>query len=80
MQGIAGQVIYAEMNTTWRTYIDNNGHVNLQRQEDGCFRCHTSLVRTDTRETLPGARCEYCHYEFPPGQIKEMQEIEESGP
>ena len=36
--------------------------------------------RVAVNPNLTCARCEYCHYEFPPGQIKEMQEIEESGP
>jgi nitrate/TMAO reductase-like tetraheme cytochrome c subunit len=74
LESISKQVIYPEMNTTWRTYPNNNGHWTPQQQEAGCFRCHDALVSTDTKEMLPSPRCEYCHYELRPEEIMEIEE------
>ncbi len=70
LERIASQVIYPDMNTTWRTYLDNDGHVSLVRQEAGCFRCHDALANAETREMLPSPRCEYCHYDVRPEEIE----------
>jgi hypothetical protein len=62
---ISKLVIYPEMNTTWRTYANNKGHLGLVREEPGCFRCHGTLVQSDTGERLTGAigesGCLKCH-------------------
>jgi nitrate/TMAO reductase-like tetraheme cytochrome c subunit len=73
LQTISQEVIYPDMNTTWRTYPDNSGHVTEERSEAGCFRCHDALANADTGEMLPSPRCEFCHYDVRP------EEIEESG-
>lgn len=65
LKRIAKLVIYPEMNITWRTYPNNNGHLGLVRQDPGCFRCHGTLVRADTGVRLTGALgesgCLKCH-------------------
>jgi hypothetical protein len=65
LKSISKQVIYPEMNTTWRTYPNNLGHLGIVRQDPGCFRCHGTLVRADTGERLTGAigesGCLKCH-------------------
>ncbi len=71
LERISGQVNFPDMKTNWRTYINNNGHTSPQRQEDGCFRCHTALVSKQTAQMLPSPDCAYCHYELPPGQIED---------
>jgi nitrate/TMAO reductase-like tetraheme cytochrome c subunit len=73
LKSITQQVIYPDMNTTWRTYPDNGGHVSPEQPEAGCFRCHDSLASADTKEMLPSPRCQFCHYDVQP------EEIEESG-
>jgi hypothetical protein len=66
LKRISDEVIYPGMNTTWRTYPQNNGHPGAEKSDSGCFRCHGVLVRTDTGEALPGAKlsqayCVACH-------------------
>jgi nitrate/TMAO reductase-like tetraheme cytochrome c subunit len=66
LKRISGEVIYPDMNTTWRTYPQNNGHVAAEKGDAGCFRCHGALVEVSTGTTLPGAKmgqtgCVDCH-------------------
>lgn len=65
LERISELVIYPDMNTTWRTYPNNKGHLGLVRNDPGCFRCHGTLVRADTGERLTGAvgesGCLKCH-------------------
>jgi nitrate/TMAO reductase-like tetraheme cytochrome c subunit len=62
---ISGQVAYPDMLTTWLTYSDNRGHPGLEGVNRGCFRCHTTLVKADDGERLPGgvggSGCLACH-------------------
>jgi hypothetical protein len=77
LERISKLVIYPEMNTTWRTYANNKGHLGLVREEPGCFRCHGTLVQSDTGERLTGAigesGCLKCHsteaWEQQPGKL-----------
>lgn len=71
LKSISRQVIFPDMNTTWLTYVDNNGHVTPERTEAGCFRCHDSLANANTGETLPSPRCQFCHYDVQPEEIEE---------
>ncbi len=65
LKRISKLVIYPNVNTTWRTYPNNEGHLGPMRQEPGCFRCHGTLVSADTGERLTGAigesGCLKCH-------------------
>ncbi len=66
LKRISGEVIYPDMNTTWRTYPQNNGHLAAEKGDAGCFRCHGALVEVGTGRTLPGAKmgqtgCVDCH-------------------
>lgn len=65
LKEITNQVAYPEMLTTWLTYADNRGHPGLEGANRGCFRCHTTLIRVDDGERLPGgvggSGCLACH-------------------
>lgn len=66
LKTISGEVIFPAMNTTWRTYPQNNGHPGAEKGDLGCFRCHGALVSVNTGETIPGAKpgqedCGACH-------------------
>lgn len=65
LKSISELIVYPEMNTTWLTYANNKGHLGLVRREPGCFRCHGTLVRSDSGERLTGAigesGCLKCH-------------------
>lgn len=65
LKSISTQVAYPEMLTTWLTYADNRGHPGLEGVNRGCFRCHTTLIRVDDGERLPGgvggSGCLACH-------------------
>ncbi len=65
LERIAEQIIYPEMNVTWRTYPSNNGHVGAEGQVAGCFRCHTALASSETGELIPSPSCDFCHYDVP---------------
>jgi hypothetical protein len=65
LKTISGQVAYPDMLTTWLTYSDNRGHPGPEGVNRGCFRCHTTLVKADDGERLPGgvggSGCLACH-------------------
>lgn len=65
LKSISEQVAYPEMLTTWLTYADNRGYPGLEGVNRGCFRCHTTLIRVDDGERLPGgvggSGCLACH-------------------
>ncbi len=63
LESISEEVIYPDMDVTWRTYLNNAGHANDLEQGVGCFRCHTALASTETGELLPSASCGFCHYD-----------------
>src|SRR3972149_2899796 len=65
LEAITEEIIYPEMNVTWRTYTNNNGHVGPEGQEAGCFRCHTALASTETGALIPSPSCGFCHYDVP---------------
>ena len=65
LEAITEEIIYPEMNVTWRTYTNNNGHVGPNGQEAGCFRCHTALASTETGALIPSPSCGFCHYDVP---------------
>ena len=65
LKKISKSVAYPEMRTSWLTYPDNRGHPGLEGTNRACFRCHTQLVNTETKERLPGGvggtGCLACH-------------------
>lgn len=65
LKDITKQVAYPDMLTTWLTYADNRGHPGLEGTNRGCFRCHTTLIKVDTGDLLPGgvggSGCLACH-------------------
>lgn len=65
LKAISRQVAYPDMLTTWLTYADNRGHPGIEGRNTGCFRCHTTLVRVEDGERLPGgvggSGCLACH-------------------
>lgn len=56
VQDIYRRNVFPEMNVTFGTYPDNNGHVDTP----GCFRCHDDNHRTKEGKTI-GQDCETCH-------------------
>jgi hypothetical protein len=70
LESISKKVIYPDMNITWLTYPNHNGHGTRVWQQGGCFRCHDNLVTADAARTLLHHDCEFCHYEIPPEQVK----------
>lgn len=58
-------VLFSDMNTSWRTYADNRGHMGVQSSEPGCFRCHGVLESVESGELLSGGfgnpNCAACH-------------------
>lgn len=65
LKSISEEVAYPDMLTTWLTYSDNRGHPGLEGVNRGCFRCHTTLIKADDGERLPGgvggSGCLACH-------------------
>jgi hypothetical protein len=65
LKEISKQVAYPDMLTTWLTYPDNRGHPGLEGQNQACFRCHTTLIKVEDGERLPGgvggSGCLACH-------------------
>ena len=65
LKAITKQVAYPDMLTTWLTYADNRGHPGLEGINRGCFRCHTTLIRVQDGQRLPGgvggSGCLACH-------------------
>lgn len=81
LKKMSEQVLYPEMKTDWLTYPDNLSHqlpagLGSQggAQTPGCFRCHGTLVKKGTTETLKGTlggdSCLACHGFTEGSQIK----------
>ncbi|OGO19225.1 MAG: hypothetical protein A2144_08785 [Chloroflexi bacterium RBG_16_50_9] len=60
LKNIARLTTFPEMKINWKTYMDNNGHLD----SPGCFRCHGKLGAKDgePRGTAISADCDLCHY------------------
>ncbi len=62
LKNIAKLTTFPEMNITWETYGDNNGH----QESPGCFRCHGKLVTkinvNEQKGAIIDADCKLCHY------------------
>ncbi len=65
LKGVSKEVAYPDMLTTWLTYADNRGHPGIEGANNGCFRCHTTLIKVDGGDRLPGgvggSGCLACH-------------------
>ncbi len=65
LKSISTLVAYPDMRTAWLTYPDNRGHPSFDGTNEGCFRCHTTLVKVSTGDRLPGGvggtGCLACH-------------------
>ncbi|HWS91581.1 MAG TPA: NapC/NirT family cytochrome c [Mycobacterium sp.] len=81
LKRISTQIIYPQMKADWLTYPDNLSHqlpegIKLAAGQDnpGCFRCHGTLVRSDTKELLPGTMggnsCLACHGSGAPSNMQ----------
>ncbi len=60
LKGVAQLTTFTDMRITWKTYVDNIGHIN----SPGCFRCHGRLIETSgTQKGLAvNVGCQLCHY------------------
>jgi nitrate/TMAO reductase-like tetraheme cytochrome c subunit len=60
LREVAKLTTFPWMHVTWKTYLDNLGHIN----SPGCFRCHGKLVPADDIQsgTTINATCDLCHY------------------
>ena len=56
-QAIYNRNIYPEMNISWGTYPNHNGHT----QFDGCFRCHDDMHVSKDGEKIITQDCTICH-------------------
>ncbi len=74
LKRISGQAQYTEMRSNWLTYPDNRGHPGLEGVNQGCFRCHTTLVNKESGERLPGGvggtGCLACHGLGEEGEVR----------
>jgi hypothetical protein len=72
LKKISTQVLYPGMKADWLTYPDNLSHqlpegikLAAGQQTPGCFRCHGTLVKSASKELLPGTmggnNCLSCH-------------------
>jgi formate-dependent nitrite reductase cytochrome c552 subunit len=62
LKEIARLTTFPKMKVTWKTYINNLGHM----ESPGCFRCHGKLVAVTGEEKgkTIDADCQLCHYEL----------------
>lgn len=60
LREIARLTTFPEMKVTWKTYVDNAGHL----ESPGCLRCHGKLTATNGPQQGKAidAGCESCHY------------------
>ncbi len=60
LKEIARLTTFPDMKVTWKSYIDNAGHI----ASPGCFRCHGKLVATTDGQKgkTIDAGCDSCHY------------------
>ncbi|MBI4295759.1 MAG: NapC/NirT family cytochrome c [Chloroflexi bacterium] len=63
LKEVARLTTFPEMNVSWKTYVNNNGHM----ESPGCFRCHGKLVTftLGKKDTIIKAECDTCHYTGP---------------
>ncbi len=63
LKEFAQVVEFPDMNVSWRTHINNIGHID----SPGCFRCHGKLVaQSGPKQGQPiSAVCQECHYPLP---------------
>jgi len=60
LKEIARLTTFPEMKVTWKSYVDNAGHL----ESPGCLRCHGKLTATNGPQQGKAidAGCESCHY------------------
>jgi len=60
LKEIARLTTFPDMKVTWKTYVDNAGHL----ESPGCLRCHGKLTATTGAQKgkVIDAGCESCHY------------------
>ena len=63
LKEMARLTTFPEMNVSWKTYIDNIGHL----KSPGCFRCHGKLEAISglNQGKILSADCTLCHYVLP---------------
>lgn len=71
LEHISEKIVDPKMKAGWLTYPDNDGHklpeglASEMVQSNGCFRCHGTLVSSETGEqlagTMGGEGCLKCH-------------------